>query len=164
MIEPPKNADPASLSPRARLLHDQVMQDMENPPFRAIECVRTAERQAWIWAQGRTTPGPHAGEKGFPALGLIVTQKDGAPGVWPIGHRPMREVGHLRRSNHQEWSPGSGGDAFDAWPVDASGHVHCPPANDPVWIAFAKAIQAHGGRAGLSWGDEDHAEVTGVSS
>lgn len=161
MIEPPKNADPASLSPRGRLLHDEVMQDMKDAgtPFRAIECVRTSERQAWLYAQGRTIPGPHAGEPGFQPLGLVVTQKDGGPGLWPPGHRPSSEARKPRRSNHQERTPGAGGDAFDAWPVNADGHVYCPPAHDPIWIAYARSIVTHGGRPGLSWGDAPHAEV-----
>lgn len=36
--------------------------------------IRTDEAvQARLYAQGRTAPGPHAGEEGYPALGLTVT-------------------------------------------------------------------------------------------
>jgi hypothetical protein len=164
LIEPLKNADPASLSPQGRLLHDRVMHDMDDAgaPFRAIECVRTAERQGWLYAQGRTIPGPHAGKSGFPSLGLVVTQKDGGPGLWPPDHRPASEAGKPRRSNHQERTPGAGGDAFDAWPVGSDGRVYCPRTIDPIWTTYARAIVSHGGRTGLSWGDAPHAEVKSV--
>jgi hypothetical protein len=36
--------------------------------------VREAAGVAEKWAQGRTAPGPHAGEPGYPPLGLTVTR------------------------------------------------------------------------------------------
>lgn len=42
--------------------------------FFPIDGFRSANRQLELFMQGRTTPGPHAGEPGYPALGLTVTR------------------------------------------------------------------------------------------
>lgn len=39
-----------------------------------IEGVRSEATALENYAKGRTTPGPHAGEKGYPPLGLTVTE------------------------------------------------------------------------------------------
>lgn len=56
--------------------------------------VRSNADQLRLYAQGRTTPGPHAGEPGYPPLGMTVTKAStvgnsahghrGAVDFWPV--------------------------------------------------------------------------------
>ncbi len=103
-----------------------------------IEGLRTTERQQEIYAEGRTTPGPYAGQPGHPPLGSTVTNCDGV---------------HTK-SNHQAHPDGYG------HAVDCGFNGPHPYAGD--FHAFGLALEA----AGLKWGgrfhspvDIDHAEM-----
>lgn len=55
----PMDRDLAKLAPGFRRRVEAVVKDLETAgldPW-VVECVRTAERQAWLYAQGRTRPG-----------------------------------------------------------------------------------------------------------
>ena len=158
VIEPLRDSDPNNLSPAFHPLLIALLADLEaaGRPFRMIEGRRSAERQAWIWGEGRPSAVPY----GRP--GSIRTQKDGQPGLWPAGHLPASEAGHTRQSNHQ------GGNAADLWPVDETGRIFCPPSVafvggkrvlHPTWQLLADTARARGLRAGADWGDPDHVEL-----
>ena len=55
----PMDRDMGKLAPSFRLRIEAVVADLEAEGFTpwVVECVRTAERQAWLYAQGRTRPG-----------------------------------------------------------------------------------------------------------
>jgi hypothetical protein len=112
-------------------------------PYTPDETLRTEARQAWLYASGRTRPGPK------------ITQKDGAPGVWPRDHPVVKERGKTRRSRHQS------GLAVDLYPLDPAGHLFIPPAKHPCWERLATVARSLGLRAGRDWGDSPHIEYRG---
>src|SRR4051812_45865119 len=60
MTEPIRNSDPALLHPVFREKACELLDRLaaENIPFRLFEGFRTPERQQYLYAQGRTRPGP----------------------------------------------------------------------------------------------------------
>jgi peptidoglycan LD-endopeptidase CwlK len=59
MIEPLRNSDPACLHPIFREKSRELLEALaaEGIPFRLFEGFRSAERQLYLFAQGRTRPG-----------------------------------------------------------------------------------------------------------
>ena len=144
--EPLKDRTVEGLHPAFRAKVETLLSTLEKAgqPFRLDEGFRTRERQAWLYAQGRTRPGP------------IVTQKDGAPGVWPVTHHVVSERGKSRRSRHQSRL------AADLYPVRPDGRVFIPPAEHEAWFLLATTARALGLRCGRDWGDSPHVEWHGA--
>jgi peptidoglycan L-alanyl-D-glutamate endopeptidase CwlK len=153
--EPPKDRSLESLHPAMRdvVLHLLATLRAAGVPFQPDETLRTEARQAWLYAAGRTRPGPNASPKN--PLGSTITQKDGAPGVWPANHPVIRERGKTRRSRHQS------GLAVDLYPLDPAGHLFIPPASHPCWERLATVARSLGLRAGRDFGDSPHVEWRG---
>jgi len=145
VTEPPKDRSLESLHPAFRDVVLQLLATLRaaSVPFIPDETLRTAERQAWLYAAGRTRPGK------------IVTQKDGAPGVWPSNHPVASERGKTRRSRHQS------GLACDLYPLNPSGKLFIPPASNACWDRLATVARSLGLRAGRDWGDSPHVEWRG---
>lgn len=145
MSEPLKDRSLESLHPAFRAKLERLLQTLERAgvPFKLDEGFRSEERQAWLYASGRTRPG------------RIVTQKDGRPGVWPKTHPVASERGKPRRSRHQS------GLAADLYPVRGDGRVWIPPAEHEAWVLLASAAQSLGLRPGRAWGDSPHVEWAG---
>lgn len=155
MTEPPKDRSVESLHPAFRAVVLQVLATLRaaGVPFVPDETLRTAERQAWLYAQGRTIPGPGATPKN--PLGNTVTQKDGGLGVWPVTHPVVSERLKTRRSRHQS------GLACDLYPLDPAGHLFIPPPDHPCWERLATVARSFGLRAGRDFGDSPHIEWRG---
>lgn len=147
MSEPQKDRSLDSLHP-AMARKVQELLDMlrrAGVPFGIGESRRTVDRQAWLYASGRTRPGP------------VLTQKDGGLGVWPMAHPVASERGKTRRSRHQS------GLAVDLYPMKADGRGSwCPPAEHEAWSLLASAARSIGLRAGRDWGDSPHVEWQGA--
>lgn len=146
LLEPQKDRSLESLHPAfcakleallATLAHNGV-------PFKVDETNRTRERQAWLYASGRTRPGP------------ILTQKDGAPGVWPPDHPVVSERGKTRQSRHQRAL------AADLYPLKPDGRVYIPGAEHEVWTLLAATAHSLGLRSWREWGDSPHVEWSGA--
>jgi hypothetical protein len=139
--EPPIDRDPANLVPAFRERLEESLQALEasGTPFKFVEGFRTVERQQWLYGSGR--PGAPFGRQG-----AILTFKDGVKAL----------------SNHQgDGTPGSGR-AADCYPV-RDGRVYIPKASEPVWKAYADAVQALGLVAGFYWKsfqDAPHCELS----
>jgi hypothetical protein len=75
VVEPPIDRDATHLSPGFRRLLAHLMADLQaaGQAFKIAEGLRTPERQSWLYASGRTRPGP------------ILTQKDGS--IAPSRHQ-----------------------------------------------------------------------------
>jgi peptidoglycan L-alanyl-D-glutamate endopeptidase CwlK len=60
MIEPIRSSDPACLHPVFRRKSGELLEALarEGIPFRLFEGFRSPERQQYLYAQGRTRPGP----------------------------------------------------------------------------------------------------------
>ena len=144
--EPPKDRSLESLHPAFRVKLEALLAALERNgvPFRMDEGLRTAERQAWLYASGRTRPGP------------ILTQKDGGIGVWPADHPVVSERGKTRRSRHQS------GLAADLYPVHPDGRIYIPTADHEEWALLAGTARGLGLRAGRDWGDSPHVEHRGA--
>ena len=144
--EPPKDRSVDSLQPPFRAKLEAVMAALAKAgvPFKIDETDRTEERQAWLFASGRTRPGP------------VITQKDGAPGVWPMDYEVVSERGKTRQSNHQ------GGWAADLYPLRPDGRIYIPPASHEAWVLLATTARAFGLRPGRDWGDSPHVEFAGT--
>jgi len=145
--EPLKDRDLAKLHPAFRLKVERLLEALQRAgvPFKLDEGFRSQERQAWLYASGRTRPGS------------ILTQKDGAPGVWPKTHKVASERGKSRRSRHQS------GLAADLYPLRSNdGRVWIPAASHEAWVLLATAARSLGLRAGRDWGDSPHVEWSGA--
>jgi|SRR5450631_2337313 len=128
--EPPADGNEADLLPNFRNRLDAALATLATAgtPFRLIEGFRTTARQQWLYGSGRPSVQPY----GRP--GAILTNDDG--------------VQHL--SKHQgSGAPGTGV-AGDCYPT-RNGSVYIPPASDPVWAAYAVAVEAQGLVAGYRW-------------
>lgn len=73
-----------------------------------IEGVRTNARQMQLYEQGRTTPGPRAGEKGLPKLGLTVTnartvEKSAHGHAGAIDAMPLIDGRIIWDEKHRDW-------------------------------------------------------------
>jgi hypothetical protein len=83
-----KQRDLMHLHPHARQRVQQVLQQLgaEGLDFRVFEAFRSAERQQWLFAQGRTRPGAkvtHAGPwQSFHQFGLAVDLVQFCPAGW----------------------------------------------------------------------------------
>ena len=141
-VEPPINADLAFLLPEFRTRIQAALADLagQGTPFKLVEGFRTVDRQQWLFGSGRPTAVP------FGRPGPIVTNADGVN----------------KRSNHQgNGTPGSGA-ATDCYPI-RGGKVFIPPNSDPVWEAYAVAVEKQGLKAGhhfKSLKDSPHAELS----
>ncbi len=146
MSEPSKDRSLESLHPAFRAVVEALLAtlDRSGMPFKVDEGLRTAERQAWLYASGRTRPGP------------ILTQKDGGLGVWPVTHPVVSERLKTRRSQHQS------GLAVDLYPVHADGRIYIPTADHEEWALLAATARGLGLRAGRDWGDSPHIEYRGA--
>lgn len=145
MTEPPRDSSLASLHPAFRVKVEALLASLERAgvPFAPHETLRPAERQAWLYASGRTRPG------------AIVTQKDGGLGVWPVTHPVVSERLKTRRSRHQS------GLACDLYPIHADGRIYIPTADHEEWALLAATARGLGLRAGRDWGDSPHVEFRG---
>jgi peptidoglycan L-alanyl-D-glutamate endopeptidase CwlK len=105
---------------------------------------RLEAEQVHLYAEGRTIPGPHAGEKGYPALGATVTNAE-----------------HAEQTAH-----GRGG-GIDAMPLVDGKLVW--DEKDPLWPEVLKRLEQLAELAkprGIVWGgswpklkDLDHFEL-----
>lgn len=146
MSEPLKDRYLNHLVPAFRVKLERLLETLGHAgvPFALDEGLRSQERQAWLYASGRTRPG------------AILTQKDGASGVWPADHPVVSERGKSRRSRHQS------GLAADLYPVKADGRIWIPPASHEAWVLLATAARSLGLRPGRDWGDSPHVEYQGA--
>jgi hypothetical protein len=90
-------------------------------PFKFVEGFRTTERQQWLFGSGRPAVEP------FGRPGPIVANADGVTKI----------------SNHQGTGTPGSGRAADCYPLK-NGKVHIPPNTDPVWAAYATAVEKQG--------------------
>lgn len=145
MTEPPVCRDLGKLHPEFRVKLERVLLAMSRAalPFRVIETWRSAERQAWHFAKGRTIQGPACSCKLRPCklhpLGLRVTDCDGV----------------RRASQHQR------GLAADVYPERMDGRVWIPPAEHELWLLLGTQAHAVGLRHGREWGDCPHVQWAG---
>lgn len=131
MIEPPINRNPKDLDPefRKRLASTLGELAMDGYHFKFNEGFRTRERQAWLYAQGRTHPGS------------VVTQRNGTTNL----------------SNHQgNGTPGTG-KAADCYPIIAGKVVVEPP--EIFWQKYAEVAERNGLSAGYRWTQVDSPHV-----
>lgn len=146
MIEPPVDKGLDSLHPAFRAKLEELLRRLEKAgiPFRPSETRRTAARQAWLFAAGRTRPGAK------------VTQKDGKPGVYPKDYEVIPERGRSRQSRHQS------GLAADIYPVKPDGRIWTPDSKHEIWKLMNTHAKALGLRCGGGWGDWPHVEWQGA--
>ena len=125
--EPPIDANPGHLDPPFRNKLQAVLAQLAaaGTPFRLAEGFRTRARQQWLFGSGRPKVMP------FGRPGPILTNADGV-------ERPSRHQGNGK--------PGSGR-AADCYPT-REGRVFIRPSSDPVWAAYADAVEAEGLVAG----------------
>ncbi len=73
---PGKDVNYALIYPPVQVLYRKTLAACraENADFYATCGTRTYKQQINLYLQGRTLPGPHAGEAHYPALGLTVTK------------------------------------------------------------------------------------------
>lgn len=137
--EPPIDHDPSKLEPYFYAVTEKLRAQMlaRGIPLKYNECRRTATRQAWLFAKGRTSKGPDVSLER--PLGRTVTDKDG-----------VRNVGM-----HQK------GLAADLYPLDKSGRIWIPPADHELWFLMATVAHSLGLRAGREWMDCPHVEWRG---
>lgn len=132
--EPPINRNPADLDPGFRKALALTLGELavEGMPFKFHEGFRTRERQAWLYAQGRSRPG------------RIVTHRDG----------------ESKLSNHQgDGEPGTGR-AADCYPI-INGRVTLDPPKG-YWERYAEIAEKNGLTAGFRWEsphDPPHVEL-----
>lgn len=139
-VQPPVDSDPAHLLPAftAKLQAALAQLAAANTPFKLVEGFRTRERQQWLYGSGRL-----AAPFGRP--GPIVTNADGV----------------TKLSRHQGNGTAGSGTAADCYPT-RDGRVFIPKSSDPVWNAYADAVQAQGLIAGhrfKSIKDSPHCEL-----
>jgi hypothetical protein len=140
-LEPPLNDDPLDLLPAFRTKLDAALSALlaAGKPFKLVEGFRTVDRQQWLYGSGRPTVKPY----GRP--GPILTNADGVKTL----------------SKHQGTGVAGTATAADCYPTK-NGKVYIPPAADPVWEAYALALEAQGLIAGHHWPtfkDSPHAEL-----
>jgi len=125
--EPPIDANPGHLDPVFRNKLQAVLAKLaaRGTPFRLVEGFCTRARQQWLFGSGRPNVVP------FGRPGPILTNADGVD-------QPSRHQG--------KGTPGSGL-AADCYPT-REGRVFIPPSSDPVWAAYADAVEAEGLIAG----------------
>jgi len=125
--EPPLDANPGDLDLAFRNKLQAVLASLASggTPFRLVEGFRTRARQQWLFGSGRPKIVP------FGRPGPVLTNADGV----------------VKLSRHQgNGKPGSGR-AADCYPT-RDGRVFIPPSSDPVWTAYADAVEAAGLVAG----------------
>jgi len=125
--EPPIDANPGDLDLAFRNRLQAVLASLASAgtPFRLVEGFRTRARQQWLFGSGRPKIVP------FGRPGPVLTNADGV----------------VKLSRHQgNGKPGSGR-AADCYPT-RDGRVFIPPSSDPVWAAYADAVEAAGLVAG----------------
>jgi hypothetical protein len=140
-MEPPLNADPANLTSAFRDKLQAALAALagQGTPFKLVEGFRTTERQQWLYGSGRPAVQPY----GRP--GPIVTNADGV----------------TKRSKHQGSGVPGSGNAADCYPL-RNGKVYIPSNADPVWEAYATALEQQGLTAGQHFSslkDSPHAEL-----
>jgi hypothetical protein len=139
--EPPIDANPGHLDPVFRNKLQAVLAKLaaRGTPFRLVEGFCTRARQQWLFGSGRPNVVP------FGRPGPILTNADGVD-------QPSRHQG--------KGTPGSGL-AADCYPT-REGRVFIPPSSDPIWTAYADAVEAEGLVAGhrfLTLQDSPHCEL-----
>jgi hypothetical protein len=139
--EPPIDSSAFSLVADFRSRLQSALEDLalQGRPFKLVEGFRTTERQQWLYGSGRPSVKP------FGRPGPIVTNADGV----------------TKKSKHQGDGAAGSGVAADCYPL-RNGKVHIPASSDPVWDAFATAVEARGLRAGHRWSslkDSPHCEL-----
>lgn len=139
--EPPIDANPGDLDLAFRNKLQAVLTRLASggTPFRLVEGFRTRARQQWLFGSGRPEVVP------FGRPGPVLTNADGV----------------VKLSRHQgNGKPGSGR-AADCYPT-RDGRVFIPPSSDPVWTAYADAVEAAGLVAGHrfpTFKDSPHCEM-----
>ncbi len=156
MNEPLKDRTLAGLHPAFAGKVNALLEALKRAgvPFGIGEARRTVERQAWLYAAGRTRKSA-SGVTAAKPLGDTITQKDGGIGVWPADHPTVSERGKTRRSRHQS------GLAVDLYPLGPDGRSYCPTADHEEWALLAATARGLGLRAGRDWGDSPHVEWSG---
>lgn len=139
--EPPLNASPAGLDPEFRNKLQAVLAQLASSgtPFRLVEGFRTRARQQWLFGSGRPKVVP------FGRPGPVLTNADGVDKL--SRHQGNGTVGSAR--------------AADCYPT-REGRVFIPPSSDPVWAAYADAVEAAGLVAGHrfpTFKDSPHCEL-----
>jgi hypothetical protein len=140
-LEPPIDVNPGNLelSFREKLGAALASLRAANMPFKLVEGFRTVDRQQWLYGSGRTNVEPY----GRP--GNVVTNADGI----------------AVKSKHQGAGIAGTGLAADCYPV-REGKVYVPPSTDPIWSAYATAVEQQGLVAGFRWPrlkDSPHCEA-----
>ncbi len=139
--EPPIDANPGHLDPAFRNKLQALLTKLagRGTPFRLVEGFRTRARQQWLFGSGRPDVVP------FGRPGPVLTNADGVD----------------KLSRHQgNGTPGSGR-AADCYPT-REGRVFIPPSSDPIWAAYADAVEAEGLIAGHrfpTFKDSSHCEL-----
>lgn len=125
--EPPIDPNPGHLDPVFRNKLQIVLARLAaaGKPFRLVEGFRTRARQQWLFGSGRPTVTP------FGRPGPILTNADGVVAL----------------SRHQGNGTLGSGRAADCYPT-RDGRVFIPPSSNPIWAAYADAVEAEGLVAG----------------
>jgi hypothetical protein len=121
--EPPIDGNLADLDPLFRAKLNETLSALASSgmPFTFVEGFRTVDRQQWLYGSGRPEVQPY----GRP--GPILTNADGVH----------------KKSKHQGTGTPGTGQAADCYPMK-NGSPYIPPANDPVWRAYAAEAKKHG--------------------
>lgn len=140
---PPKHDSLGMISDEARPLFEDFERRLKaaNLPFKRYETHRTPARQAYLYAKGRTIPGPGANSKN--PLGSTVTNADGEKRK--SNHQHARAADYILDFKSSYWGS-------DGAPkvVREAGPWYAGPETIGLWIAFG----GHAKAAGLRWGGD----------
>lgn len=134
--------------PRLRLFAQQ-MADSSNQTWLVVTGVRGQHEVDLKYAQGRTAPGPHAGEAGYPPLGETITNVSS-----------MAKAPHAMRV----YPNGTWGCAVDLQ-FFVQGTMSLAEGKEPAEVAVYLELGELAEKAGLVWGgrftrvDQAHVET-----
>lgn len=101
VAEPPKDRSLESLAPAFRAKLEALLAALRQAgvPFKVDETMRSADRQAWLYASGRTRPGPTLTDKDG-HLAKSRHQGGCAADIYPL--RPDGRV-YIPPADHEVW-------------------------------------------------------------